>query len=156
MPIDTADSFTRARAAAGILLFNEDGHVLMVVPSYKDYLDIPGGYISHGETPTEAAAREVKEELGLDLPVERLLVADWAPNDSEGDKLLFVFDGGVLTQHQLDLIKLPPDELTGFKFIPADQIADRTIPRLARRIAQAIEARDEGRARYLEHGQPKV
>ncbi|MFL1440803.1 NUDIX domain-containing protein [Nocardiopsis protaetiae] len=41
----------------------------MVVPSYKDYLDIPGGYIEHGETPTQAAAREVKEELGIIPPI---------------------------------------------------------------------------------------
>src|SRR5699024_12113220 len=28
------------------------GRVMMVVPTYKDYLEIPGGYIECGETPT--------------------------------------------------------------------------------------------------------
>ncbi len=43
---------------------------MMVVPTYKDYLEIPGGYIECGETPTQAVAREVKEELG-DHPADR-------------------------------------------------------------------------------------
>jgi hypothetical protein len=35
-----------------------------------------------------------------------LLVADWAPHPDEGDKLLFVFDGGRLTAEKLGAIRL--------------------------------------------------
>ena len=79
MVSDPTGSFSRPRVAAGVLFFDRLGRVMMVVPSYKDYLDIPGGYIEHGETPTRAAAREVKEELGITPPIGRLLVIDWAP-----------------------------------------------------------------------------
>ena len=44
---------------------------MMVVPTYKDYLEMPGGYIECGETPTQAAAREVKEEVGIICTVRR-------------------------------------------------------------------------------------
>lgn len=125
----------------------------MVVPTYKDYLDIPGGYIEHGETPTQAAAREVKEELGITPPIGRLLVVDWAPNPSEGDKQLFVFDGGVLGQQWLDQVVLDPAELAGYEFHGVSSAETVTIPRLARRIAQGVCARREGTTLYLENGE---
>lgn len=46
-----------------MLFLDEAGRVLLVVPSYKDSLDIPGGCVEHGETPRGAAVREVREEL---------------------------------------------------------------------------------------------
>ncbi|WP_433431373.1 NUDIX domain-containing protein [Nonomuraea sp. CA-141351] len=63
--------FAQARAAAGALLFNDSGHVLLVRPTYKSYMDIPGGYVEPVETPYEACVREVREELD-GLLIERL------------------------------------------------------------------------------------
>jgi 8-oxo-dGTP pyrophosphatase MutT (NUDIX family) len=150
---DSPDSFTRARAAAGVLFFDDTDRVLLVVPSYKDYRDIPGGYIEHGETPREAAAREVQEELGISPPIGRLLVTDWAPNQSEGDKILFIFDGGVLSDEHRSKIQLAPDELTAYDFHDVAEIHELTIARLARRIVHGHEAHRDGSSRYLEHGQ---
>ncbi|SIO89481.1 Putative ATP/GTP-binding protein [Nocardiopsis sp. JB363] len=127
--------------------------MMMVVPTYKDYLDIPGGYIEHGETPTQAAVREVKEELGIAPPIGRLLVVDWAPNPSEGDKQLFVFDGGVLGRQWLDQVVLDPAELSGYEFHDVSSAETVTIPRLARRIVQGDRARREGTTIYLESGE---
>jgi 8-oxo-dGTP pyrophosphatase MutT (NUDIX family) len=153
MAADPTESFSRPRVAAGALFFDRLGRVMMVVPPYKDYLDIPGGYIEHGETPTQAAAREVKEELGITPPIGRLLVVDWAPSSSEGDKQLFVFDGGVLDQGWLDQIALDPAELTGYEFREVASIAELTIPRLARRIIHGARAWEEGTMAYLENGE---
>jgi 8-oxo-dGTP diphosphatase len=36
---------------------------------YPDVWDLPGGHIEVGETPTSALARELKEELGLDVTI---------------------------------------------------------------------------------------
>ncbi|MEV5831565.1 NUDIX hydrolase [Spirillospora sp. NPDC052242] len=153
MSDDPAESFTRARAAAGVLFFNDQDQVLLVDPSYKDYRDIPGGYIEQGETPRQAAAREVAEELGITPPIGRLLVADWAPNDAEGDKILFIFDGGSLTEDQLAAIKLDPKELVGYGFHDVDRAHELTIARLARRLLHGHAAKQEGAPRYLEHGE---
>ena len=38
-----------------------------------EYYVFPGGGIEEGETPEEAAIREVKEELGIDIGIEKLL-----------------------------------------------------------------------------------
>jgi 8-oxo-dGTP pyrophosphatase MutT (NUDIX family) len=153
MTDDPTKSFARPRVAAGVLFFDEQDRVLMVVPSYKDYLDIPGGYIEHGETPRQAAAREVKEELGITVTIGRLLVTDWAPNSGEGDKQLFVFDGGRPTNKQLDKIRLDPTEISSYEWHLVSNIHHATIPRLARRIVHAAAARTEGATRYLENGE---
>ncbi|MWA02733.1 NUDIX domain-containing protein [Actinomadura sp. LD22] len=153
MTDDPAASFTRARAAAGVLFFDDRDRIMLVDPSYKDYRDIPGGYVEDGETPRQAAAREVAEELGISPPIGRLLVADWAPNDTEGDKILFLFDGGTLTTDHLNAIRLDPVELVGYHFHDIIQIHDLTIPRLARRLVHAHAAHHDATTRYLEHGE---
>lgn len=141
------------RMAAGALFFDDAGRVLMVEPTYKDYWDIPGGYVETGESPLHAAVREVREELGITPPIGRLLAVDWAPNEAEGDKVLYLFDGGQLNREQLAGIELQADELKNFAFLTPEQITEHTIPRLARRILAATEARKEAALVYLEHGQ---
>ncbi|WP_435113050.1 NUDIX domain-containing protein [Nocardiopsis synnemataformans] len=153
MASDPTASFARPRVAAGALFLDRLGRVMMVVPSYKDHMEIPGGYMERGETPSQAAAREVKEELGIVPPIGRLLVVDWAPTQAEGDKQLFVFDGGVLDQRWLDQIVLDPSELTGYGFHDVGGIAEVTIPPLVRRVTQAVRARQEGTTLYLENGE---
>ncbi|OII66205.1 NUDIX hydrolase [Streptomyces sp. CC77] len=144
----------RPRMAAGALFFDESDRVLLVEPSYKDYRDIPGGYVEEGESPRQACAREVQEELGIAPHIGRLLVVDWAPNPGEGDKVLYLFDGGRLSPEDRRQITLQADELRSYDFHDADQVPDLTIPRLVCRIAAGIEARVNGLTAYLEHGEP--
>ncbi|MFB7758326.1 NUDIX domain-containing protein, partial [Streptomyces sp. NPDC056121] len=106
-----------------------------------------------GESPLQAAVREVEEELGITPPVGSLLAVDWAPSAGEGDKVLYIFDGGRLTPESLAAVTLQADELKDFAFLSPDEINGRTIPRLARRILAAVEARSKSTPIYLEHGQ---
>ncbi|MFF2251516.1 NUDIX domain-containing protein [Streptomyces sp. NPDC058142] len=141
------------RMAAGVLFFDAEGRVLMVEPTYKDYWEIPGGYVETGESPLQAAVREVEEELGITPPVGSLLAVDWAPSTGEGDKVLYIFDGGQLTPESLAVVTLQADELKDLAFLSPDEVNGRTIPRLARRILAAVEARSKSTPIYLEHGQ---
>ncbi|MEU6760613.1 NUDIX hydrolase [Streptomyces sp. NPDC046685] len=143
----------RPRMAAGALFFDEADRVLLVEPSYKDYRDIPGGYVEEGESPRQACVREVQEELGIAPHIGRLLVVDWAPNPGEGDKVLYLFDGGRLSADDRRQIRLQADELRGYDFHNADQVTELTIPRLARRVAAAIQARAADQTVYLEYGE---
>ncbi|TDB98828.1 NUDIX hydrolase [Actinomadura sp. 7K534] len=154
MPEDPAASFARARAAAGVLFFDDQDRIMLVNPTYKNHLDVPGGYVERGETPHQAATREVAEELGIHPSIGRLLVTDWAPTDTEGDKILFLFDGGTLTPDQLKAIRLAPTELRGYAFYDIPHIHTHTVPRLARRLIHAYAAHHANTFRYIEHGHP--
>ena len=63
---------SRAYVAAGVSFFDDADRIPLVQPTYRDYWDIPGGYIETGETPAQAAAREVREELGIESDYARL------------------------------------------------------------------------------------
>ncbi|MFE7130620.1 NUDIX domain-containing protein [Streptomyces sp. NPDC057638] len=138
--------------AAGALFFDEADRVLLVEPSYKDYRDVPGGYVEEGESPLQACVREIREELGIAPRIGRLLVVDWAPNPGEGDKVLYLFDGGRLSADSRQRITLQADEIRGYGFHPAERLPELTIPRLVRRITAGIQARANGVTAYLEHG----
>lgn len=142
----------RPHMAAGALFFDAQGRVLLVRPSYKPMWEIPGGYIETGETPLAACRREVGEELGIRPAIGPLLVIDWAPSPAEGDKVLYVFDGGELSADAAASIKLASDELLAAAF-PED-LDQLLIPRLARRVKKAVAARAQGHPVYLEHGEP--
>lgn len=153
VPHDTEDeTFAAPRVATGVLYFDGPDRVMLVNPTYKDLWDIPGGYLQPGETPTSALRRELREELGVELPVGRLLAVDWAPSEREGDKLLWVFDGGELTQQQLDKIHVDGVEIGEYAFHDRDSLNNLLIPRLGRRLHAAIDAHAKGETVYLEHG----
>jgi hypothetical protein len=66
--------------------------------------------------------------------------------------MLFVFDGGRLSPEQLAAIKFADSEIDEWSFVPESQLDELTIPRLARRIRQAMQARREQRTVYLQEG----
>jgi nucleoside triphosphatase len=59
----------------GALIVNEEGKILLA-KSHKWFAKytLPGGHIEVGETMREAVAREVKEEVGLDVEVAEMLL----------------------------------------------------------------------------------
>ena len=70
------DSLIRVSLKAVIL--DERGRTLVVKENGRDWWDIPGGGIEHGETLKEALARELHEEVSLegDFEYETLLAED--------------------------------------------------------------------------------
>jgi 8-oxo-dGTP diphosphatase len=147
------DEFLAAtpHVAAGVLFRDADERVLLVKPTYKKGWDIPGGYVEPGESPKQAAVREVAEELGISLPVGRLLVVDWAPQDGEGDKILFVFDGGTIDPSLTEKADVQASEIAELRLAGPDELAGLLPDRLLRRIRGALATRDDA---YLEHGEP--
>jgi 8-oxo-dGTP diphosphatase len=144
-----ADRFATPRVAAGVLFRDAAGRVLLVKPTYKDGWEIPGSYVEAGESPRTAAAREVQDELGQAVELTEMLVLDWAPHPAKGDKLLIIFDGGHLDQHQVDQLAIARHELSDAQFFDVDQLADVMPARLARRVIYAATGHDNA---YLEHG----
>ena len=140
------------RVAAGALFFDEAGRVLLVKPAYKQGWDIPGGYVEPGESPRAACIREVREELDLAATIGNHLVVDWAPAENEGDKVLFIFDAGILANKTRSKINFRDGELTEWRFVASEDLDDYMPARLSRRIRTAILAKTRGVPLYAEHG----
>ncbi|WP_435583330.1 NUDIX domain-containing protein [Amycolatopsis thermoflava] len=147
-------NFATPRIAAGALFVDGD-RVLLVRKTYGNRWDIPGGYVDRGESPAAACRREIREEIGLEREPVRLLVQDWAPNEKEGDKILYVFSCGDLDSDE-QAIQLDNDELDHWEWVPVEKLDEYVIPRLARRLSQAYRASTERTTLYLEHGEPAL
>ena len=61
-------------ALAFALILDGAGHVLLVRHNYAGHFyALPGGAVEPGELPQEAAVREIREELGVEARILRLL-----------------------------------------------------------------------------------
>jgi len=105
--------------------------------------------------PREAARREVREEIGLDIEPGDLLAVDWVSSAGDFTEVVaFLFDGGVLTSTEIDRIVLESSEARSCRFVPladAESILDSG--QFARLIA-AHSAGPAGATAYLENGHP--
>lgn len=129
---------------AHVLASDADGRILVVRTTYlgPGWM-LPGGRVERGETPHAAAARETREETGLDSVIERLVLVD----ARRGRDVSFVFAGRVAGG------ELDPQlgEIAEVGWVPREEIA-RTSPRLHRLLEIIDEAGDE--VAYMGLGDP--
>lgn len=146
-------SLPAKRIGAGLICRDADGRVLLVQPTYKPTWEIPGGVMEAGESPAATVAREVREELGVTLPVGRLLVVDWLPvRPPKTEGLMMQFDGGVLDESVTLRFRLPPGELRDWRFFTADELDEVLPDYMARRTRRALGLAATGRSAYMELG----
>jgi 8-oxo-dGTP diphosphatase len=147
-------SLPEKRIAAGAIFFNKAGELLLLKPIYKEGWLTPGGVIEKFESPKEGAKREVLEELGLSISLGRLLLIDYIHRPEYGDEhMIFQFDGGVLTQDQINAISLQEEEIGEYRFVAEDDPFIQTIGGgTQKRIPDVFRAIQEGRFLYMENG----
>jgi 8-oxo-dGTP diphosphatase len=96
------------------IIFDDAGRVLLCHRCDMDAWNLPGGGLEHGELPDECVVREVREETGLIVVVDRLVGVYGKPGRSD---LVFSFVcrvvGGQLskTPESDDLRYYTPEEL---------------------------------------------
>ena len=149
-------SLPKHMAGAGAIFHDPDGKVLLVKPFYRDAWEIPGGGLESGEYQFQAAAREVKEETGLELRPGRLLAVDWVPPQDDGRPALanFLFDGGRLDSSFDREIHMQDGELTGWTLAAPPEWDSLLAPHMARRVRACARALAAGTTAYLQHGWP--
>jgi 8-oxo-dGTP diphosphatase len=135
--------------AAGALITDRGGRVLLVKPNYRDLWSVPGGICEFGEPPHDGCHREVAEEIGLEIALGPLLAIDWSRPYGEDARPIMhlIFDGG-----QLDGggdIVLQEAELDGFRFTSPDELAAHLPPSGLARITGALRAAASGLTVYV-------
>ncbi|GAB3710710.1 NUDIX domain-containing protein [Nocardiopsis oceani] len=162
-------SLPATRGAAGALIRSGSGDVLLVRRTYKpdQPWGIPGGVIEAEESPLAACRREIGEELGVTAQVGGLLVVDWVPSRPPRTAALqWLFRVRVPgTGSQMEVpeasFQLPPDELSGWEWVPPEKLHEYLPEHIARRMLAAVSVDDSGDGGggggapvYLEDGQP--
>ncbi|MFI6147771.1 NUDIX domain-containing protein [Streptomyces sp. NPDC051109] len=152
-------SLPRVLAGAAALYRDADGRVLLVEPNYREGWALPGGTVESdlGESPRTAARRESAEEIGLDLPLGRLLAVDWTLGVGRPPLVAYLYDGGVLDAAQLASIKLQEAELLSWRLVEPAELTAYLPGSLGRRTQEAYRVLESGEgAAELENGSRPV
>jgi mutator protein MutT len=106
-----------------IIVENKKGEILLVkrkTDPFKDYWDLPGGFIDLDETLEESLIREIKEELGIkltDFHYFRSYFDTYFYKDVNYHTLGMIFTG-IIDQQNLK----PTDDVSEAKFFPKKNI----------------------------------
>ncbi len=135
--------------AAGVLLWDEDGRLLMVKTHNRETLILPGGLVESGESPAEAGRREVLEEVGLNVTVGRLLaVQHLEAEPKKPSSVQFVFDSVPIVGSSV--LTLQATEIAAAHWLdPADAVA-RHGARGQARLRAALLAHSGGPVVFLD------
>ncbi|MFC8449269.1 NUDIX domain-containing protein [Kitasatospora sp. NPDC057223] len=142
-------SLPRAYAAAGCLLQDEEGNVLIVKAGYREHWQFPGGTIDLGEGPDVCAGRELEEETGIVKEPGALLAISWTHPSAELDHPAahFLFDLGTVPTGTP--VTVPAGELDTYRWAPVPEALQLLGPARSLRLAAALEARTDGRVRIV-------
>jgi 8-oxo-dGTP diphosphatase len=112
-----------------------DGKVLLIRTSYRNCYSLPGGFVRRGEPSEQAARRELREEVGVDLPDGELRLA-WSgtlPFESRQDTV----DIWEILLEQVPAVRLASRELVWADWArPADVLGRHLLPHVAIYLAQ--------------------
>jgi ADP-ribose pyrophosphatase YjhB (NUDIX family) len=113
-------------AGTFVLFFNDKGQVLLCKRRDKDLWNLPGGRVEDGESPWDAALREVHEEIGVSAQLERLTGVYHKPSQ---DEVVFLFLGMIV-----DGDPTTSDEVAEVGYFPLNALPRNTAPMQAERI----------------------
>ncbi|MEU9304310.1 NUDIX hydrolase [Streptomyces sp. NPDC048269] len=142
-------------AATGIIV-DTHGRVLVLTTSYKADLELPGGTVEDTETPEAGLARELEEELGLTVPVGRLLAVDSRPPGPLGRSLVVhVHLVGPLPPAEAAALSFPDGEITEARWLGPDEACAALPARIAPRLRAGLAALHTGSVAHLVEGVPQ-
>ena len=108
------------KSCGGIIFYNgkQNTKILLVKNTNGRYWSFPKGHIEQGETEKETAAREIKEETGLDVDIKRDFreVSDYCPFGKIRKHVVFF-----LAQAFTDDVKIQEEEISEYIWVDFQQ-----------------------------------
>ncbi|WP_152363489.1 NUDIX hydrolase [Microlunatus speluncae] len=142
----------RKRLIAHVVFRDRAGRVLLCQTTFKTDWELPGGIVEPFESPRDGAIREVREELGVDRTVGRLLAVDWLPPYLGWDDACeLIFDGGTIEESELEGYVLEEREIVRVRLCTLDEAAELLTEGAHRRLTAACTV-GPGETAYTEHG----
>jgi 8-oxo-dGTP diphosphatase len=150
---DSAEVIPAIPVSAGALIFDRDGRLLILKPTYKTGWTIPGGVMeAGGETPWQACQREVREECGIEVRRARLACMDFRrPRPGRTGGIRFLFDCGRIDGEALEGIVVQPEEISEHRLAAVPEALELLRKPIRRRVRAATGGK---RLVYLEDGRP--
>jgi len=117
------------KVVAAIITKEKDGQVEIFATQrgygpYKDWWEFPGGKIEEGENPEEALVREIEEELGVKMAVDKYLCTveyDYPEFHLSMDSFFSHVEDGEIQLLEHEAAKwLSIDDLFTVNWLPAD------------------------------------
>jgi ADP-ribose pyrophosphatase YjhB (NUDIX family) len=132
------------KVAVNCALFDDRGRLLLIRRKDNGLWALPGGFVDLGEQVLDAARREVKEETGLTVEVERLVGVYSHPDDSlyihlgpDYQVVVLVFRGRILGGAFVE-----NEETHGFEFFDTGSLPE-IVPTHRQRIDDLLADRPE-------------
>ena len=119
---------------------------------------MPGGTVEAGESPRAACIREIREEVGLEISIGRLLCVDYNHKTDAGhpyESIKFIFDGGVVSESEREAMYVQESEIVEYRFFPRDEAVAHLREhgeQLVKRVEYALQALEENAIIYIENG----
>jgi len=107
-----------------------------------DHWEFPGGKVERQESQVDALKREIREEIGLEIEVGKCLRSISHVYEDEQKKLILHFflckrtSGAPMTKEVSAFQWVAPEDLSLFRFPPADAELVRDLPNLLKEITQ--------------------
>src|SRR6202162_2545983 len=129
-PLDSESSSPIFRIGVFALIFNYEKQILLGHRRDIDWWNLPGGGMESGETVDEAVCREVREETGLEVKVERLVGVYSKPQKQEVvlTFLCQVIDGTLQST----------EETRESRYFSPETLPGNTLPKHRQRIEDAL------------------
>lgn len=115
------DAYRFPVSVKGIVVRDE---AIVLLRNRRDEWELPGGKLEPGESPERCVAREIEEELGLDVEPASLVDA-WVYDIAAGTRVVVLTYGCIERSARSATLS---DEHTRFEWIPLDDIERLPMP----------------------------